>query len=744
MGGASSYLAILSIAAFLAAAWTATKLSKMAGVSSIVLEIATGVVLGPNLLGLISEEYAECDNQRHTKCTMNSSWTTDADVWQAKVEGKLPLSIGRIAGMGLCNFHEHKLEHDHENHGDHDNGNGTDTDGDEVSTTKEDEVETTKPPETTTKALTTKPPETTTTKKITTTKAPTTVPPETTAKPLPTTQKPTTTQNTNSFGIETQEDDEVLAATPDPGAGHDDPEEVATATQVVSSDNKGNRRLSASGGKDSGKDYDDYRECLEKNCEADIAHECGLAPDVFTLIGHAGVALMIFESGMHFDFEKAKIVGPKACLVAVLGTFMPLLTGMLLMMIYGYPASPDAISVGTALAPTSVGIALRLLSEAGVLQHDFGQAIITAAFVDDILSLVLFNVLFSMRGDFDVFATVISPIIGIVFMAIAMVLAVIFWPRFINEFVLPKLQSRRENVKISGQDEALFFIMLTVLIAYATITHFLGTHLWGCFIAGMSFACIDKPDQHGHTHHVWVRQTKRLTSWMIRIFFACTVAFSIPISKLLSFEAFLKGSAMGIGPCILTKVLCAPFMGKERFVIGWAMVGRAEFAYLIAQMAAAANMIDADAFSICIWALLYATIFAPFIFRTVLNRYIASENIETDDKPDVEFSDVDEEDEDSLYEYNQPQKTSKEVRDVDVEDPKFDPNVGDLHNLKLANTGNSNDDSLADDFGKVAESKEASGGFRPWWGKKSTPSVSESSNGFLCCLLFKKVLVKET
>ena len=37
---------------------------------------------------------------------------------------------------------------------------------------------------------------------------------------------------------------------------------------------------------------------------------------------------------------------------------------------------------------------------------------------------------------------------------------------------------------------------------------------------------------------------------------------------------------MGIGPCILTKVICAFFMGDARWVIGWAMVGRAEFAHL--------------------------------------------------------------------------------------------------------------------------------------------------------------------
>merc|ERR1719221_655386 len=135
-------------------------------------------------------------------------------------------------------------------------------------------------------------------------------------------------------------------------------------------------------------------------------------------------------------------------------------------------------------------------------------------------------------------------------------------------------------------------------------------------------------EPEGHAHHVWVKQTKRLTSWMIRIFFCSTVAFAIPVTQLLSFEAFWKGSIMGIGPCVATKVLCALYMGKSRFVIGWAMVGRAEFAYLIAQMGAAGNMISKKTFSILIWALLWATILAPFIFRYVLARYVRENNIQ--------------------------------------------------------------------------------------------------------------------
>merc|ERR1712187_617587 len=72
-----------------------------------------------------------------------------------------------------------------------------------------------------------------------------------------------------------------------------------------------------------------------------------------------------------------------------------------------------------------------------------------------------------------------------------------------------------------------------------------------------------------------------------------------------------------------TKVLCAPFMGDARWVIGWAMVGRAEFAYFIAIMAKSLKMMEDKVFAIIIWGLIYATIFAPLIFRKVLARYIA-------------------------------------------------------------------------------------------------------------------------
>lgn len=376
------------------------------------------------------------------------------------------------------------------------------------------------------------------------------------------------------------------------------------------------RRLGGGGGSAGKVDYDDYTQCLEEQCKFEVAMECAETPDIFTVVGHIGVALMIFESGMHFDFEQAKTVGPRACAIAVLGTFLPLLAGTALTVAFGYSLYPEGLSVGVALAPTSVGIALKLLHEARALNMYFGQAVMTAAFVDDVLSLIIFSVLFSLGGTVT-FMTFFPLVCGCLFMILAVVAAVKVWPSVIR-YVISKFEGTRPGAKVSRQDEALWIMMFAVLVAYAMITHLCGTHLWGCFIAGMSFAT------QKEAHHVWVRQVKRITVWMIRIFFAATLAWAIPLDQLLSAPALWKGTLMGIGPCILTKVLCAPFMGKPKWVIGWAMVGRAEFAYFIAIMAKSLRMIDDSLFAILIWALLYATVFAPLIFRNVLAKYVTA------------------------------------------------------------------------------------------------------------------------
>merc|ERR1712110_840555 len=110
---------------------------------------------------------------------------------------------------------------------------------------------------------------------------------------------------------------------------------------------------------------------------------------------------------------------------------MGLISGAALTVAYGFPLMPAGLSAGVALAPTSVGIALKLLHEAKALQTYFGQAVMTAAFVDDVLSLVLFSVLFSLGGDVT-FMSFLPLVLGCIFMVVAIVACVAVWPRVIR------------------------------------------------------------------------------------------------------------------------------------------------------------------------------------------------------------------------------------------------------------------------------------------------------------------------
>ena len=99
------------------------------------------------------------------------------------------------------------------------------------------------------------------------------------------------------------------------------------------------------------------------------------------------------------------------------------------------------------------------------------------------------------------------------------------------------------------------------------------------------------------------------------------------MTTLISVEAVWRGVIVGIGPCIAAKVLSAFFVGEDRWVIGFAMVGRGEFAYLVAQTAVETKMsgrsdylMSKEAFAVVVWALLMASISAPIMFKVMLSQ----------------------------------------------------------------------------------------------------------------------------
>jgi len=324
---------------------------------------------------------------------------------------------------------------------------------------------------------------------------------------------------------------------------------------------------------------------------------------------------MIFEVGMHVEFEAVRCAGIKVYVVAFIGTFTPIILATLLIGALGYDFYPNGMAVGISLSPTSIVISFQVLRELGVFDRLFGQAIIVAAVVNNILALICYHSFVAVASPDGGLGLALGKLGGgVAVMGVCVCLAFRHWPMWMHSI----LEAQSTEGKFSERDQLHFFIMFMVLLIYATGFNFIGLHLLGCFAAGFSFTGVPRSIKN------WKGQTKRSVKWMVRIFFACTVGFSIPVDEMLTPKCFGYGMIIGAIPSVGAKVVCAIIMGNARWVVGWGMCGRAEFAYYIAAGALTSLLMSKEVYAITIWSLLCATIIAPFAFPLVVKRYTSA------------------------------------------------------------------------------------------------------------------------
>lgn len=366
-------------------------------------------------------------------------------------------------------------------------------------------------------------------------------------------------------------------------------------------------------------------------------HGLDLIPDFshtyspLQLLGFIGVGIVIFESGMHLNIKKVFNwdMGPHVVTVACMGTALPIVLGMGFMVALGSDAYPNGLSAGFTLAPTSVGISLTLLGRAKQLNSRCGQIIMSAAFLDDIFSIICLVVLINLsEGNLNPLTHVVVPLVSsfafVGFGVVGSIYLPRYFPTLINSNGSLCGPLHVANRSMDMQDELHIFWMLVCYLLLSWVGDIIGSALLGAFVAGMLFSCVPR------SHHIWEKQFKRITRWLLRIFFSCTVAFSIDVTALFTVEAFWKGLVIGMIPCLATKLVSGVLVGDERWVVGIAMMARGEFAYLVAEEAHSLEMISDMEFSVVVWALLWATVLTPLIFDKVLKKFVESQFAKSD------------------------------------------------------------------------------------------------------------------
>src|SRR3989339_314390 len=107
--------------------------------------------------------------------------------------------------------------------------------------------------------------------------------------------------------------------------------------------------------------------------------------DFVASVAHLGAVILLFVIGLEFKLKD--IFNFKYSVIALVGVIVPWVMGYYLAKLFGYDFG-SAVFVGTALTATSIAITANVLREMGKLQTDAAKAIIGAAVIDDVLSLL--------------------------------------------------------------------------------------------------------------------------------------------------------------------------------------------------------------------------------------------------------------------------------------------------------------------------------------------------------------------
>jgi len=281
-----------------------------------------------------------------------------------------------------------------------------------------------------------------------------------------------------------------------------------------------------------------------------------------------------------------------------------------------------SIAIGACFAATSVGITLNIWESSNNYSSDTAQIIIVAAMLDDVIALILLAIIQSIKNGIGyqlVLSIIISPLLIIIIGKIT----ISFGPRYLN--IIPAKYRLSLLIVIA-------FILVPICNAYYS------SSLLGAFLSGFIF-CEDEK-----TIESWNSQMKMMSDFMVKFFFAATIAFQIPIQTLFKSEVVFQGLLFFL--CIIGKLITGIFATPWNFLqaikISFSMSAWGEFAFLVATTCQSNQILNNTEFSSIIFAILLSIILSPLALKFIFWREGDNNNQREHNNVDNNHAHVDE------------------------------------------------------------------------------------------------------
>ena len=335
--------------------------------------------------------------------------------------------------------------------------------------------------------------------------------------------------------------------------------------------------------------------------------------EFLSYMSEIGVILIMFSAGLETNLKEIKKSGFMALMIACAGVAVPLVGGTAIYIaFYGFEGfSLDtnfykAIFIGCIMTATSVGITVETLKELGYIKGRIGQAILSAAIIDDVIGIIVLTFVIGLRNTETQFSDIIIKTGS--FFALALVGGVIFY----------KLFKRVDHRYVHTRRIPIIGLTLCFAMAYIAEEYFGIADITGAYLAGIILCNIEDAG--------YIDRKVTVSNYMIfgPIFFVMiglkTDLKSIDTSMLWFSLAF-------VAVACITKIigcgLCAKcFKNKtiDCIKVGVGMMTRGEVALIITKKGQDLGIIDATYSTPVILLIIISSITVPILLKILYTK----------------------------------------------------------------------------------------------------------------------------
>ena len=383
--------------------------------------------------------------------------------------------------------------------------------------------------------------------------------------------------------------------------------------------------------------------------------------EVLEYIGEWGIVFVMFALGFDENIEHFKEGLKRSFGIAVIGAVFPFLAGYYSAKVFGYTQGV-ALLWGLTMTATAVSLTMVSLKEKNLHKTTAATGIMTAAVVDDILSLIGVAIIVPLAlnasksgGEisFD-FIEILWIMLKVAIFFILMVVIGLFAfpekvPQKLNkdasllqklDYYLTKIfinvHIKRFLTLYNGEFTPLLMIFIAMASgALADMFGFhpaIGAYLAGLFLKKEYFLFDDKEDREYKNSKLVIDHIAfTIFGPIFFVNLGAKIIFDLGIFSQIIFQIFILFSAV-FTLQILSAALAAKFTGgyrwNESIMIGLGMLGRAELAFIVIDIAYTEHKIfDKAQFETLIFATFLLNITVPLLIGWWRDYYIGKKSL---------------------------------------------------------------------------------------------------------------------